>query len=157
MTTRHPRIIAVLLAPLLAAVLGVLGGCSSDYVLRGTAIQGPMTGAEIVTAGDERLSAPGVGGARIRLLRDPGLPKETVAATGTTSSDGTFELPVSGFGAGWMDEQWMIEILRSGYQSGRQLIRLPSSKQRLLVILARGQSMPLPQREDLLETVERYR
>lgn len=142
-------------ALLLAALASV--GCASSYTLTGTVISGSYTHLEIVPASDSRFSETGLGQVKILIHRDPLTLKQELITTGRSHSDGTFEIPISAFGAGWMDETWLIEIERDGYRSGEMILRLPTGNQRLLITMSRGRSVPHEQRENLWEQHEKYK
>src|SRR5690554_7412722 len=100
----------VILCALALAWFALLGGCeSAGYTLKGKVISGGFTDIEVVDGDDSRFDGPGVADARILIHRDPGTLKQELIATGRSGSDGTFAIPISAFGAGWMDETWLIQ------------------------------------------------
>ena len=147
----------------LSGVLIALGflpiGCHSSYTLRGRAVEGEFSMLDFVGPHDEMLASPGIANAEVRIWRDPTRPNRSLVATERSRSDGGIAIPLSAFGAGWMEEQWLIEVVRPGYDTVSQLVTLPSpgSDERLLVILAEGASVQPTMPENLWEEYERYR
>lgn len=140
------------------AVCALSFGCeSSGYSLKGKVIRGGFTDIEVVDDDDEHFQDEGVGEARILIHRDPNTLKRQLIATGRSKSDGTFSIPISAFGAGWMDEVWLIQVECAGYRSGDNIIRLPGMGKRLLITMAKGQSVPHEQQENLWEEYEKYK
>jgi len=137
----------------------VLSGCATGYVLKGRAIEAGYTDVAVVPGSDDRLDKAGGGieGVRIRVHRDPGHLNQQLVATGRTSANGSFAIPIDAFGAGWMDEQWLIQVERSGFRSGAMTLRLPTGDRRLLVTMSPGTSTPHEDKEDLWEQYERYK
>lgn len=82
-----------------------LTGCG--YVIEGRVVQGEMASADWSSKGDLVAGAP-VSGATVTIIRDPDRLSRAVVGTALTGADGTFRLAVGGFGAGWMDEEWLI-------------------------------------------------
>jgi hypothetical protein len=144
-----------LLSLVLMIAAAVTSGCGAGYVLRGQVIESGYSAMHVVGV-DEELGA-GVEGVRINLYRDPGRLNQELVASGTSRADGTFEIPVAAFGAGWMDEVWMIETQRSGYGNADSIMRLPGVRQRLVITLAPGRAAPWSQDDDVMREFERYR
>ncbi|MDY7108317.1 MAG: hypothetical protein SYC29_06735 [Planctomycetota bacterium] len=146
-------------AVFLAACVCVLSGCGSPYTLRGKAIDGGYGSIAFVEADDAQLGEPGVAGARIAVYRDGDRPNQALFATGRTDGRGGISIPLEGFGVGWMEEQWLIEVTRQGYETVRSVVTLPSAKRdlRLLITLTPGLSTPGEKGEDLWEEYKRYR
>lgn len=140
-----------------ALVMSTSVGCSGGYTLSGKVISGAYTDLEIVPGDDARFSESGVGAVKILIHRDPSALNRSLAATGKSNSDGTFEVPIDAFGAGWMDESWLIQVERNGYRSGEMILRLPTGGKQLLVTMSSGQSTPHQSREDLWEQYEKYK
>ena len=67
----------------------------------------------------------------------------------TAGADGRFTLELQGFGAGWMDESWLLRVRRNGYENIEQEIQLPGSTdgRLLLVGMHRGRSAPFREPE----------
>lgn len=140
------------------ALLVMLGGCgSAGYTLTGKVVRGAFTDIEVVSKDDPHLDDAGVGDVRILIHRDPNTLKQELITTGRSRPDGTFEIPISAFVAGWMDETWLIQVERGGYLSGDNIIRLPGMGKRLLITLAEGTSVPHQQKENLWDEYEKYK
>jgi hypothetical protein len=114
-----------------------LAGCGG-YALTGKVVPGPLSMAAVVTDTDTRLNDRGVKGGRIVLYRDPTSLGRQKVGEFMADGDGGFTIQLSDFGAGWMDEQWLIRAERPGFARAESLVRLPSkpADRRLLVTLA---------------------
>jgi hypothetical protein len=145
------------LSVLLCSML--LAGCAGGYALQGKVVEGDFAGVFFVDGDDEQLDEPGLGGARIEIYRDPDRPNRSLAATGRSDSRGEIDMTLDAFGAGWMDEQWLIEVIKPGFETVQQMVHLPSAgkKRRMLIMLSPGVSIQPEPREDLWEEYERYR
>jgi hypothetical protein len=152
---RNGLVLAVLTSII---VLPLLAGCGG-YALRGKVIQSGTSAVTIIDRHDDRLDQRGVGDVQIRVYRDPGRLSQELVASGVSRPDGTFEIPIREFGAGWMDEQWMIRTHRHGYSNAETVLRLPGNTNRrpVLIMLREGDAAPLREREDLMQEMERYR
>lgn len=139
----------------LVGLLGGLSGCGG-YVLKGRVVEGAGGDIAFVAPDDLRLSEPGLADARITVERDPGRLSAHVAASGVSDLDGRFAISLDAFGAGWMDERWRIEAIKSGFARTSSLKRLDSATRdmRLLIVLAPGFSEA---KEDLLQQLQRWR
>jgi hypothetical protein len=124
----------------LAAALGLLAGCA--YTLEGRAVEGHGT----IEVGEKSMLDGGggrpVAGVSVVLIRDPTKGNRAQVASAVSGKDGTFKLVVSDFGAGWMQEEWLVRASRSGYQNVETITALPAGTggQLMLVGLARGRS-----------------
>lgn len=134
----------------------VLAGCGG-YTLRGKVVRGSFNNIMVVQPDDEQLQQIGVGNVRIFVHRDPDRLNRELVATGVSGSDGTFNIPVGAFGAGWMTESWMIQAEGRGYHTVEQVIALPGSDERLIITVMPGRSTPLQQQENLWEQYEEFR
>ena len=135
------------------ATLSALLLCScGSYTLRGKVIEGLDSDVTVVSADDPRLNEPGIRQVRINVHRDPGGLAQELAGSGLSDADGTFAIELPGFGAGWMDETWLVE-------TAQRTLRLPSNTNRhqLLIIVAPGTATPSEHRDDLWEDYRRYR
>ena len=148
-----------LLALLAMANLGILVGCGKPYVLQGKAISGGYGSIMFVPADDAQLTEPGVAYAGISIYRDANQLNQKLFATGRSDGLGEISIPLEGFGVGWMEEQWLIEVKKVGYETVQSVVTLPSAKQdlRILITLPPGIAIPAKQPEDLWEEYERYR
>ena len=152
-----PRTLRFLVA--LAALPLLLAGCSA-YEIRGLAVQGDsVSQVSIVPASDARLESFGMPGVVVELWRDPDTPWNSVVATATSDEDGAFVLRINEFGAGWMDERWMIRATSHATQDAAITLELPGApgSKRVLVEMAGGSSAPGYEAEDLMEQYELYR
>jgi hypothetical protein len=153
------RIGFVLAVLLLASVLPTLIGCGGGYALRGKVTESSISAITVVDRTDSSMDGRGVSDVQIRVYRDPGRLSQELVASGVSRPDGTFEIPISAFGAGWMDEEWLIRTFRHGYSNAEVVMRLPGNTNRrpVLIMLRQGEATPLREREDLLQEMERYR
>ena len=145
----------------LAAVVLLLtvAGCSSGYSLRGRVIEGDFSHLKFVSADDPRLvEGQGLDGAMVMVFRDPGSLGRKLAARSSSGSEGGFECTIGDFGAGWLVEDWEITVMRPGFANASLTGQIPRHKKdtRLLVVLARGASSPVPTRDQLLGDLDRF-
>lgn len=133
-------------------------GCAS-YTLRGKVIEGFDSGVVVVADDDPRLEEAGIRDVRINVHRDPDSLGTELIESARAEGDGSFELTLDAFGAGWMDERWLIEAARSGFQNASDMVRLPARPggRRLLIILSPGRSTPSEHRDELWEEYQQYR
>lgn len=122
-------------------LLASLAGCA--YRLEGKVVDG-YGACRVAKSGDPDESKAGIPGASVELVRDPHTTLREVCARATSGPDGRFELEVSGFGAGWMEETWLLRVRRSGFQNIEGQLDLPSSPSGrvILVEMQRGRSEP---------------
>jgi len=141
-----------------AGLLAALQGCGG-YSIEGMVIEGSFTDARIVASDDSATVEPALRGTRVSIVRDPDHMHPHMVGEATSSAEGRFRLDIGEFGAGWMEEQWLIRATKQGYRPAEQLIRLPSSAEGmlLLITLEPGAGGPMPTRENLMEEFERYR
>lgn len=153
---------------LLLAVGGlgwILSGCAG-YEVRGRVVSGSFGGlVAVVDEGDPRLRAEGVGNARITIVRDPGRLNARQVATGVSEADGDFVIPLAEFGAGWLDEEWRVQAVRSRIGLAEGLVRMPrpGAGEVLLIELREADPSEIDDlqrrgggREDLYDEVERW-
>jgi hypothetical protein len=141
----------------LLAVLAVLTGCGG-YRVQVVAIESSVADARFVDADRVPADALPVGDARVTMYRDPGSLRESAAGDVRTSSDGRGTLRIDGFGAGWMDEQWRIEVTAPGHEAVSVIRRLPGSGERLILLVElRSGASSLPRRDDPIEEYRRFR
>ncbi|MHC4274801.1 MAG: carboxypeptidase-like regulatory domain-containing protein [Planctomycetota bacterium] len=133
-------------------------GCST-YVIKGTVISGGVSDMVFVPQGDARLREPPVASARITVQRNPDKLSRTMAGTDLSDAYGRFVVSLDEFGAGWMDEKWLIQATKPGFKTATARPRLEphTKKMRLLVILAPGLSTPAAGDEDLMEEYRQHR
>jgi hypothetical protein len=141
--------------PIMALCLAALAGCRT-YVLQGTVVRSDVPEMAFVTPDDPRLTEPGVSNVRISIERDPDKLSREMVGTALSDSRGRFTIPVDRFGAGWMDEVWMIRAFRQGYQTvvSRQRLSIYDD-QRLLILMPAGPAEAPP--EGWQEQYERFR
>jgi len=157
------RYVAGLLAWIAIAGLssGLVGcGTLGSYALEGKVVPGGMGMIGFVDEDDEQLRESGVGQATINVYRDGGKPNQRLVATGRSDRTGWVEISLDAFGAGWMEERWLIEVTRVGYETSGALVELPGKREgkRLLVVLMPGVSLPAEgRREDLWGEYERFK
>lgn len=145
----------------LAALLALLaaGGCGG-YRLEGKVVEVGWSDVSLVDPNDAALASPKViPGAAVRLIRDPDTPRRALVAQTRSRGDGSVELEVSAFGAGWMEETWLVEVEREGYETVEVTLRLPASgkSKRLLISMRRGRSVPSARPADPMADLERFR
>lgn len=140
-------LMAILLLPLVA-----LSGCGG-YRIHGKVLEGPMADIFTVRPGDDRLDRTGVSEVRIEVYRDPDRPGRQLAGSGVSRTDGSFEVSVSGFGAGWMDEVWEVRAFRHGYRNVETVMRLPANpgSHPMLIMMSRGTPTPPNELDQLLD------
>jgi hypothetical protein len=128
-------------AVLLLASAMLLPGCA--YKLQGKVVDG-FGSVHVGEPGDPDVQKPPVPGAVVELIRDPDNMNRAKVAQATADQSGRFTLSVEAFGAGWMQEKWVLRARRSGYEGVESEVDLPSSPDgKLLVIgIARGRSKP---------------
>lgn len=150
------RIAAVGVALLAAA--SALTGCGG-YTLRGKVVQGTTSGFELVHEIDQRLKGPGIHNAEVMVRRDPRSLHPQLVGRDRSDSTGDFTISIDEFGAGWMEEQWLVQAGVTGYQNAEMEIKLPQkgSKWRLLITLAPGTFTPMNQPDELMQDYERFR
>lgn len=131
--------LAKIAAPATAALALVFSGCT--YQLHGRAVEG-FGSIEVTEPTHIDANNRPIQGARIELIRDHSTGNRERVATATSASDGTFVLTVEAFGAGWMEEQWLMRASRTGFQNVEMVTNLPASPggRLLLVTLAKGRS-----------------
>lgn len=147
----------MLIGLMMIACLGVASGCG--YSLRGKVVQGPVSGVEIVHETDQRLDGPGLANTEVLVRRDPESLRPHLVGQARTNSAGEFTMRIAEFGAGWMQELWLVQSTLSGHQNAHQLIKLPgkSSRSRLLITLAPGTATPVDQKGDYMQDFEQFR
>lgn len=120
----RPRLSALVLSMLL------LTGCGVTTDLRGRVVDSEVPSIEFVSIQDgdpELITGTGIPGARIELVRDPrSLRRETVAV-GSSGADGVFRIPIDAFGAGWMEETWLIRCTHPAHPMVEHFCDLPGA------------------------------
>jgi hypothetical protein len=152
--TRLPHMAALMIALL---TIPALGGCNG-YAVRGKVVRGPYSLMTFVEADDARLGDEPIPNVQVIIHRDPGKLSAAVAGRAVSAPDGSFSIALNQFGAGWMEEQWLIEAKRPRFQTAEDIRPLPRAGERmmLLIMLAPGLSSDRPD-EDLMKQYERFR
>ncbi len=147
-----------LVALLIVAALPAASGCGS-YTLSGKIIRGSISTMSLVDSVDSRLSEPGVRHVQIVIYRDPDRPAIRAAGRALSDANGWFNLEVDGFGAGWMEEEWLVRAWRPGFATAELQLRLPPKRDArpLLIVVAPGVSETPAKPQDLMEQYERFR
>jgi len=152
------RVAAIVTAMVGCAVL--LSGCGG-YQINGIVVRGDFGEATFTESGAiSRDTREPIAGAEIRLHRDAGRPNQQLVASGRSDESGRIHLRVDQFGAGWMTEQWLIQVIRRGYETVERVVTLPASSRRqdLIVTMREGISQsPGGSRADPLADYERFR
>ena len=151
------RMTQLLLYGVLVSTAAGLSGCNS-YVLHGKVIAGPISRMAFVGADDNRLGEVGMSGVQVTLRRDPGRLSTYLAASPITDLDGNFSLAVNEFGAGWMEEAWLLVARKPGFENATWQHRLTMKhpEMPLLVTMTPGYSEP-DRHEDLMDQYEQFR
>ena len=133
-------------------------GCSS-YVIKGTVTPGSVSDMLFVESNDPRLREPPLTNVRITVQRNPDDLARQMVGTDISDAHGRFVISLDEFGAGWMDEVWLIRATKPGFKTATTKQRLDAGKkqQRLLVIMAPGRSSAPQEDEDLMEQYREYR
>ena len=116
-----------------------LGGCGK-YVLEGRAVMGEYSTVELVEVDDPRLNGTPAPGVTVEVVRDPmSLGRKTVAK-GTSGGTGVIRVTIGEFGAGFLQEEWELRVVRNGSDFASSNVELPfdSDSRRLLVVIRRG-------------------
>ena len=125
---------------LLLLASGLLVAGCGGYVLEGRAVTGAYSSAELVDVDDPRLNAPGLPGVSLELIRDPDSLGRKVVTRTSSKGEGAIKLSIGEFGAGFLDEEWDIRVLKDGSEYAIARVRLPfdSGSRRLLVTIRAG-------------------
>lgn len=120
---------------LLACLVLPLAGCG--YTIKGVVVRGEMSFIQWVPAGSPLPGEP-VEGASIVVVRDADRMRPVEAGRATSGADGRFVLAIDEFGAGWMEESWLIRGSKSRLGSAETYERLPGSPDGLLLVITLG-------------------
>lgn len=130
------------------ALVAVLSGCG--YHLSGRVVEGGFDSVDMLPRSQaEDVGGAPVAGAMIELYRDPQTPKRKLVGTARADDRGEFTIVLQDFGAGWMEERWLVRIRRNGYKGAEQSIELPGSPDgwRMVGTLTRGRAVPFSEPE----------
>lgn len=131
-------------------LLVLLSGCG-PYQLRGLVVQGKTPGIEVVDKNDSRLDQPGLPSANIDVLLDPDRFDPKRIGQGQSGRAGSFSLPISESGAGFLILDVEVKVSRELYQSVSERLELPGSGKRLLVTLKAGNDISPIENPNVLE------
>ncbi len=148
-----------LIVVLVALAGSLMPGCSSGYVIQGKAIRGDHSTVTFVHPDDSRLQDPGVADVRVFLFQDPNsLGRELVGST-SSGERGNFIIPINTFGAGWLDEQWLVHTYLPGSQSAESILTLPKqeSNLKMLITLGRGVAVMPKMSDELFQQCEKFK
>ena len=131
----------------------LLPACA-DYRLQGVVIPGlpgSAPTAEVVKADDPRLAEPGLASARLDLTLDPSRLNAKPIGGGTSGPDGSFAVPITEPGAGFLQHDVQLDVTRDGYRSATERFRLPAASRRVVVTLPPGEDRRRDGGGDLLD------
>ena len=132
----------------------VLAGCVQPYALRGKVVRGDYSAVMVVPSSDPRFNGEGIAGARVHLQENPGRPnRETVTQT-FSQGDGSFELVVDRFGAGWVEMNVGAYVRRDGFAPAFTAFNLPKDSYRLLIVLTEGRDYDMGESRNLTDGFE---
>ena len=137
----------------------LLGGCGGGYVLRGKVVEGSISAIVVTDREDPRLNELPVPTSTISLVLDPGRLNQEHVARGVSDLDGTFEIPVEKFGAGFLEYDFQITARHRGYEPAVREMRLPKKKKYLLIMLSPGKDrVPNPEsyRDEVIRESKPY-
>ncbi len=150
-------------AKLIAFCFMVLGaglcatGCES-YALRGRVVRGDVSYVAVVNADDPRLDGEGLPGVSLHLQSDPGRLNRKTVGRGVSEATGDIRLPVDLAGAGLLHYDVGLFARRSDHTPATGFFELPSSKKRILIVMAKGVDRELGElRENLRDQASQYR
>lgn len=130
------------------AIVALLSGCG--YHLSGRVVEGGFDGVDVLPRSQaEDVGGAPVAGAMVELYRDPQTPKRKLVGTARTDDRGEFTMVLQDFGAGWMEERWLMRVRRNGFKGAEQSIELPGSPDgwRVVGTLTRGRAVPFSEPE----------
>lgn len=130
-----------------------LTGCSS-YHLAGTVISGSQSTVLVVDKNDSRLQQPGINGASLMFTIDPDSLNASSLPVDITDGNGSFSVPVSQTGAGFLEYDLLALCRAPGYVSASRKMPLPSGSKRLLIVLSPGKDTYTPDHNIVNETID---
>jgi hypothetical protein len=130
------------------AVLAFLPGCG--YTLRGKVVHGEVSSVEMVHEIDPRLKQPGIANVETLVRHDPKDRDSQLVARARTNAAGEFSMPIREYGAGWMQQDWLVQARHAGFHNASSLTKLPAQggKWRLLITLGPGTATSLETSEE---------
>lgn len=136
-----------------ALALGAAASGCGAYSLRGVVVDGPIPGVSLVNDDDPRLGGNMIPGAVVEATLDPDGMKPARLGKVATDNAGQFTLPVTQSGAGFLEYKVMLLARASGYQACFDTVRLPSSRQRVLVTMTPGRDTYRPPEDVIGESI----
>jgi hypothetical protein len=144
----HLRPSAILAAPLLL-IVPLLVGC--DYEIQGLVVPGAVSEVQVVSQDDPRLNQAGLVHAQVIGTIDPDALTAERQHPAVTDEKGQFSIPITSSGAGILEYKLGIYARHTGYSPTEDTINLPSTRKRLLIVLAPGEDRPAPPPRDMTE------
>jgi hypothetical protein len=141
-------------------IIAAMSGCFKPYQLQSRVIHGPVSAMYFVPADSSELDGMGIEGVQYTVYRDPDSLGRKRAGTGRSGPGGDGIIEIRGFGTGHLQEEWLFQAVRSGYETAQLQAPLPSRGrgQVLLIVLRPGTSIqPIDPSEDAMRDYERYR
>ena len=95
---------------------------------------------QLLDAFRPRLDDSAVPGVTIEVVRDPmSLGRKTVARA-TSGGSGAVQVSIGEFGAGFLDEQWEVRVVKNDAEFASNSFKLPfdPESKRILVVIRRG-------------------
>lgn len=134
-----------------------LPGCG--YTLTGKVLRGDASGVDLIHDIDQRHKQQGLANVEVVVRRNPKDARPELVGRTRTDAAGNFSMNIKEFGAGWMEEQWLVQARLAGYQNASTVMKLPAknSKWGLLITLAPGTATPLDAQEEIIEDLERFK
>ena len=123
----------------LSALVLLLSGCQS-YQLRGKVVSGAQSQIKIVSKDHPRLHQRGIEDVRITVTLDPQSLDNKQVASGHSSKQGSFSLPVEALGAGFLEHVVMVAAVKEQKKTAKRILQLPGRNKRLLIVLTDGRS-----------------
>jgi hypothetical protein len=152
---------------LLLLSLSLFAAACGGHRVRGRVVEGDFDFIAVVSGSDSRLASPGIGSTRITFTRDPGRLNAQQVGSGVSDPEGSFDIEIDAFGAGWMSEEWLVRAVRSRFGFAEGTVRLPKphSDEQLLITIRRAspeevldfERRPSGRGEDLYREAEQWR
>ena len=133
-----------------------LPGCG--YTLHGKVMRGDTSAIDLIHDIDPRHKEQGLANVEVVVRRDPKDPNPQLVGRTRTDAAGNFALKINEFGAGWMEEQWLVQARLANHQNASSLMKLPDKgKWGLIITLAPGTATPLDTHEEIMEDYEKFK
>lgn len=132
---------------LIPGVLSLLwiGGCRSPYALEGKVIESSSPRIRFI---DQKKRDPtlvagyGIHGARIDVVRAPRSLSRQVVASGTTDSEGIFDVKIDEFEWKWLQEEWLFRCVHPDYPAIEFFDKLPPRNGNRVLVIELGPPGP---------------